>query len=235
MIDKVYAEIMKPNLQLIAVFFILFLLLTEKIETNSLLIFIVLILILVYHKDIFQLIEPDSKEIKTTNLTATNKKIKTTILFDKQISDIVKELKRYKKYNKVSYKEGYHYLKLFSYSVQELEHNEIDHYRNTFENAQLYLTKSCNSFQSLSVSVPSDNYLNSLKFKKDPLTKSNNKSEQIGELCKQLNTHCSHILYNLSLRLNEEFYKNPDYLKKEIIIDTDNVKESNQYTSHEMY
>ena len=32
-----------------------------------------------------------------------------------------------------------------------------------------------------------------------------------------------------------DFFKNPDSLKKEIIIDSDNVKESNQYTSYEMY
>jgi hypothetical protein len=70
-----------------------------------------------------------------------------------------------------------------------------------------------------------------LKFK----TKDKNKSEKIGELCKELHTHCYHLLYNLSLRLNEEFYKNPDSLKKEIIFDSDNVSESNQYTSYEMY
>jgi len=222
---------MKPNIKFLVVLFLIFLLVTEKIETNTLLILIVLLLILVFHKDIFQLVETDNKLEKKTIVQTENKKIKTTIHFDKQTKEIIKELKQYKKYNKTSYKKGYQYLKYFFYSVQELEHNEIDHFRNTFENAQLYLKQSCNAFQSLSVSVPEDTYLNSLKFK----TKDKNKSEKIGELCKDLHTHCYHLLYNLSLRLNEEFYKNPDSLKKEIIFDSDNVSESNQYTSYEMY
>lgn len=236
MIDKIYNEIMRPNIQLIVVIFLIFLLLTEKIETNTLLISIVLLLILIFHKDIFQLIETETNpKIKKTIIQTTNKKIKTTILFDKETDEIIKELKRFKKYNKTSYKKGYIYLKSFFYEIQVLEHNDIDHFRNTFENAQLYLKQSCNEFQSLSISVPEDTYLNSLQFKNKPINKPNNKSEQIGELCKQLHNHCSHLLYNLSLRLNEDFFKNPDSLKKEIIIDSDNVKESNQYTSYEMY
>ena len=71
-------------------------------------------------------------------------------------------MKDYKKYNKKCYKNGYNYLKSYFYYMKQLENENLDHYIPVFDNAKLYL-KSLNEFQSLSISVPEDSYINSLK------------------------------------------------------------------------
>ena len=111
----------------------------------------------------------------------------------------------------------------------DLEKDTIKHPRQTFENAELYLKQGLNSFQSLSISVPEDSYINSLKYKSTKL------STTIGILCKELQKHCYYLLYNLSLRFNKDFIDNPDIYKKEISLNTDNVSESNTFMKYELY
>ena len=44
------------------------------------------------------------------------------------------------------------------------------------------------------------------------------------------------LLYNLSLRFNEDFFKDPDIYKTEINLNSDQVEESNTFTEkYELY
>ena len=55
------------------------------------------------------------------------------------------------------------------------------------------------------------------------------------KLCKKIYKHCFYILYNLSLRFNEDFFNDPNTHKNEIGINTDLVEEANIYDYHELY
>jgi len=231
MIDKIKNELMEPNLKMIIIFFIIFLLLSEKIETNKIIIFIFILLILVYYKDVFSIIE--NKKEKNTTINENNKKINKKIIFDDKINLLINELKEYKKYNKKCYKNGYNYLKLYFYYIKQLENQNLDHYIPSYDNAELYLKKSLNEFQSLSVSVPEDSYINSLKSYKNLNKKTH--SEKIGLICTKIHDHCFNLLFNISLILNDKYHKNPDNINKEIIIDTGRVSEKNYYNMYELY
>ena len=49
---------------------------------------------------------------------------------------------------------------MFLFTIHDLEKDNISHPRQYFENAELYLSKSLNSFQSISISVLSKIYRN---------------------------------------------------------------------------
>ena len=115
---------------------------------------------------------------------------------------------------------------MFMYIIHDLEKDDISHSRQYFENAQLYLKKALNYFQAISVSVPEENLIHALKYDKYEQTKLGNR---IGKLCKKINKLGYHLLYNLSLRLNEDFFKNPDMYKTEINLNADQVEESNTF------
>ena len=60
-------------------------------------------------------------------------------------------------------------------------------------------------------------------------------SEKIGLICTKIHDHCFNLLFNISLKLNNKYHKNPDNINKEIIIDTERVSEKNSYNMYELY
>ena len=110
---------------------------------------------------------------------------------------------------------------MFMFIIHDLERTDIEHPKQYFENAELYLKQSLNNFQSISISVPEEKLIHALKYNKYEPTKLGNK---IGKLCKRLHKHCYYLLYNLSLRLNEKWIKNPDIYKNEITYNYKNVE-----------
>ena len=116
---------------------------------------------------------------------------------------------------------------MFMYIIHDLEKDDISHPKQYFENAQVYLKKSLNLFQGITISVPEEKYIHSLKYNKFEQTKLGNR---IGKLCKKLYKHCYYLLYNLSLRFNEDFFEKPDIYKTEINMNADQVEESNTFT-----
>ena len=80
----------------------------------------------------------------------------------------------------------------------DLEKDNISHPKQYFENAELYLSKSLNYFQSISISVPEENFIETLKYNQFNSSKLSNR---IGILCKDLHKHCYYLLYNLILGL----------------------------------
>ena len=116
---------------------------------------------------------------------------------------------------------------MFMYQVHDLEKDDIAHPKQYFENAQVYLKKSLNLFQAITLSVPEEKMIHALKYNKFEQTKLSNR---IGKLCKGLHKHCYYLLYNLSLRFNEDFFEKPDIYKTEINLNADQVEESNTFT-----
>ena len=152
---------------------------------------------------------------------------------DFAIDKYLHKMKKFRKYNPQSYDSGYNYMKMFIYIIHDLEKDDISHPKQYFENAQLYLKKSLNLFQSIGLSVPEENMIHALKYNK---FESNKLSNRIGKLCKKIYKHCFYILYNLSLRFNEDFFEKPDIYKCEIELNTGLVEESNTFNeSYELF
>ena len=232
-IKDIYLNLIEPNIQLIIIIFFFSLLVIQKLDTMTLLLFLIILFVIVFYKNIFSTLnELNQNENKKEKFIDTNKKVKKEIFFDEKINSLLLQFKRYKKYNKISYNEGYKYIQLFFYTIHDLEKDAIKHPRQIFENAELYLKQGLNSFQSLSISVPEDSYINSLKYNDMESTKL---STKVGKLCKELQEHCYYLLYNLSLRFGKDFIDNPDIYKKEISFNTDNVSESNTFMKYELY
>ena len=232
-IKDIYLNLIEPNIQLIIIIFFFSLLVIQKLDTMTLLLFLIILFVIVFHKNIFSTLnELNQNENKKEKFIDKNKKVKKEIFFDEKINSLLLQFKRYKKYNKISYNEGYKYIQLFFYTIHDLEKDAIKHPRQIFENAELYLKQGLNSFQSLSISVPEDSYINSLKYNDMESTKL---STKVGKLCKELQEHCYYLLYNLSLRFDKDFIDNPDIYKKEISLNTDNVSESNTFMKYELY
>ena len=232
-IKDIYLNLIEPNIQLIIIIFFFSLLVIQKLDTMTLLLFLIILFVIVFHKNIFSTLnELNQNKNKKEKFIDTNKKVKKEIFFDEKINSLLLQFKRYKKYNKISYNEGYKYIQLFFYTIHDLEKDAIKHPRQIFENAELYLKQGLNSFQSLSISVPEDSYINSLKYNDMESTKL---STKVGKLCKELQEHCYYLLYNLSLRFDKDFIDNPDIYKKEISLNTDNVSESNTFMKYELY
>lgn len=218
----------KNNSSLLLLLLGLFLIFNNIFDSKSILIIILLIILLYFYNKSNES-NPDNHVDHGghTNININNTKIKTNIVFDDETNNIINELKIYKKYNKKCYKKGIQYLKMFFYLIKELENKEIDHYQDKYENARFYLKTSLNEFQSLTISIPVNPYLNSIE--KSEI----NHNENIGNLCKKLHNHCYHLLFNISLELNKKYIKDPNNQNSLII--NDNILQSNYHHPLEIY
>ena len=220
-------------LLLIIILFILIFIL-KYFETNIIIILFLFIFIFVNYKDILN----KYSEIKDKNkpidrIIEDNRRLKREINITDELNEYLYKLKKYRKYNPQSYDEGYKYIKMFMYIIHDLEKDNISHPRQYFENAQLYLKKSINYFQSITISVPEEKYIHALKYNQYKETKLLNK---IGLLCKDIYQYCYYLLYNLSLRFNKDFFDKPDIYKIEINLNVDQVEENNRFTdNYELY
>lgn len=214
-------RIVQPNIKTILIVIIVFILLLKNLEINVVLIFILILLIFVYHKDIMNTFnEINSSEKRVERIIEDNKRFKKEIHFNEKIQKLLKKLHKYKKYNPNAYEEGYNQLKQFMFIIHDLEKIDIAHPRQYFENAEYHLKQSINHFQSLSISVPEEKLIHGLKYNKYESTKL---GSRVGKLCKDLYKHCYHLMFNLSLRLNELWMKDPDIYMNQITMNVGNV------------
>ena len=163
------------------------------------------------------LIDIEKSHLKPKHIIQDNIKSQTEIHMNDHIKDILKELQQYKQYNKNAYREGYKYLKLFLYTLHEMEHNDIKHGNIIYDNCFLYLRESVNNFQSITISVPQETFYHSIKksnFKENKL------ENNISKLCKELYREGYNLLTNLSIKLNDIWENNPDKFMKQIEINT---------------
>ena len=225
---NILETVVQPNIKMILILVVLIILATQHLETNTIIIFSILIYIFIYYRQIKEtFLEIKKGEKKIERIVEDNHRVKREIHFSEELDKYLHKLRKYRKYNPQSYDEGYKYIKMFMYTVHDLEKDDISHPKQYFENAQLYLKKSLNLFQSITVSVPEEKYIHSLKYNKFETTKLGNR---VGKLCKKIHKHCYYLLYNLSLRFNEDFFKKPDIYKTEINLNADQVEESNTFT-----
>tara|TARA_B110001469_G_scaffold125286_1_gene140425 strand:+ start:952 stop:1638 length:687 start_codon:yes stop_codon:yes gene_type:complete len=153
------------------------------------------------------------------------KEISDDMYYNTIIHDLLIRLKPYKKYNKISYKEGVKYMRKFFNTVRILENDNIYNYNQYFENALLYLKNSINHFQSITISLPERSMIDGIKKGDFESTK---KTNELGSICKQLYNECYYILHNLSIKFNEIWSKEPHMYIKEIEINTDRVESYNE-------
>lgn len=118
--------------------------------------------------------------------------------YNDRIHDLVEELRKYKKYNIISYDKGSRYLKKFFKLVYNIEREDMVHVRQSFENAEYYFKRAINTYQSMTISVKEKSYSEHLKFP------DNLRSEKIGRICKELHKECYLLLWNLSKKINEK-------------------------------
>ena len=225
---NILETIIQPNIKVIGILIMILILAARNLETNTIIIFSIIVYIFIYYKQIKEtFLEIKQGEKKIERVIEDNHRFKREIHFSEDLDKYLHKLRKYRKYNPQSYDEGYNYIKMFMYTIHDLEKDDIAHPKQYFENAQLYLKKSLNLFQSITVSVPEEKYVHSLKYNKFETTKLGNR---IGKLCKKIHKHCYYLLYNLSLRFNEDFFENPDIFKTEINLNADQVEESNTFT-----
>lgn len=172
--------------------------------------------------------------------------------YNTKVHDIVVKLKKYKKYNKVSYKAGVKYMRKFFKTINILEkdtihkgffvnkydsktkrlqdklqydNSQIKNYNQYFENALIYIKEAVNHFQSITVSLPERSFANGLKNGDFESTK---KMTELGNLCKELYNECYYVLQNMSIEFNKEWSKGPNIYSKEIDMNTDRVEQYNE-------
>jgi hypothetical protein len=226
--------IIQPNIKFLIIIVVILLLAAQYLETNTIFMISILFFILVNYKSIIGTFDDiKRKESKKERIIEDNHRTKREIHFSDELDKYLHKMKKFRKYNPQSYDSGYNYMKMFMYIIHDLEKDDISHPKQYFENAQLYLKKSLNLFQSIGLSVPEENMIHALKYDK---FESNKLSNRIGKLCKKIYKHCFYILYNLSLRFNEDFFEKPDIYKCEIELNTGLVEESNTFNeSYELF
>ena len=228
------STIIQPNLKFLMIIIVIILLASQYLDTNIIYIVSILIFTLVNYKSIMGTIDDIKKgESKVERVIEDNKRVTKEIHFSDELNKSLLRLRKFRKYNPQSYDEGYNYMKMFMHTIHDLERDDISHPKQYFENAQIYLKKSLNLFQAISLSVPEEKMIQALKYNK---FEANKLSNRIGKTCKKLYKHCYYLLYNLSLRFNEDFFEKPDIYKTEINLNTDSVEESNTFDfHHELY
>jgi len=227
-------KLVQPNIKTLIIISLVFILMMKYFDTNVVLILSFIVNIFIFHKQILGTFQEIQKsEVRTERIIEDNKREKKEIHFDEEINAILMKLRKYRKYNRNAYEEGYKYIKMFMFIIHDLEKDEISHPRQYFENAELYLKQALNNFQSISISVPEESLNQALKYNKFEATKLGNR---IGKLCKRLHKHGYYLLYNLSLRLNESYFKTssddprmgPNIYRKEITLNAGNVEPMDQ-------
>tara|TARA_B100000683_G_scaffold47638_1_gene44519 strand:- start:388 stop:1038 length:651 start_codon:yes stop_codon:yes gene_type:complete len=190
---------------IIAVFFILYFLL-EKLDIK---IVVILLAILYFFKEYFKDFEKKTKGVVENK----NDEKKFYKKYNTDIEDTLKKIKKYKKISPINYKQGIYYWKLFMKQIKQLEHSELFHYDQYFDNAEMYLKKSVNAFQGLIVSREEPTLIDGLKHHDFDYSK------DLSNLIKELYRQGYLLLYNFSLTYNEKWKENPNRYNSQIILD----------------
>jgi len=178
--------------------------------------------------------------------------ISDDMYYNTTIHDLLVKLKEYKKYNKVSYKDGVRYMRKFFKTIHILEkdaisnkfiinkydtkekqledklrydNSQVKNYNQYFENALIYLKTSINHFQSITVSLPERTLIDGIKQGDFEATK---KAHKLGKLCKDIYNECYYVLQNLSIKFNKVWLDNPNIYTREIDMNTDRVEQYNK-------
>ena len=210
----------------------------RDMQTNALIIFIAisclqfldakilmsitaLLLITVNYPSLMKLSD-DKPQIKQD---IKKQEISNDMYYNQKIHSLLLELKKFKKYNKVTYKEGVKYMRKFFKTVHILEYDNLMNRNQYFELATDYLKEGINHFQSLSVSMPERHLVNGIKRGDFTPTK---KTEELSNILKQLYNECYYILLNIGTTFNEEWSNEPNIYTREIDLNPERVESYNK-------
>jgi len=127
--------------------------------------------------------------------------------YNDKVHSIVEELRKYRKYNISAFNLGSKYLKHFFKLVNNIQRVDMIHVRHSFENAEYYLKRAINTYQTMTISVKEKSFEEHLK-RPDEL-----RSIKIGRICKELYRECYLILWNLSKKIDVK-NKDKDHLDR---------------------
>ena len=201
-----FPEIDLKNKNIRVLFFISILLLffLNRLETNTLLSIIVMIVLINYYTE--------TKHILKNKVIS--KKDSVLLNYNNKIENLLKIIKKYKKKSPHNFKEGMYYWVHFMKNIDLLENDNLYNYNDFFDKAVLYLEKSMNLFQSLGIEADERKYIDALKYNDFQNSKD---LMELTEAVQKLYKESHMILYNLSLRLNKKWKENPNIFNKEII------------------
>ena len=172
---------------------------------------------------------PRIQELTSTEPTIKRdikkKEIGEDMYYNSKIHDLLIELKPFKRYNKVSYKEGVKYMRQFFKTIKILEHDDLYNRNQYFELANDYLKQAINHFQSISVSMPERSLKDAIKLGDFEATK---KTNQLATIIKELYNQCYYILLNIGITFNKEWLDHPNIYTKEIDLNTERVESYNK-------
>ena len=247
-IPKLVGMIQNRDIQTNLFIFILCVSLIQFFDTKIILSVGLFIFIILNYEHIITTGKTDAivkKEIKKHEIT-------DDMYYNTKVHDILVEIKHYKKYNKVSYKDGVKYMRKFFKTIHILEKDALDkelylnkydskekqladrlkyessqikNYNQYFENALIYLKTGVNHFQSITISLPERGFIKALKYGDYESTK---KSNALSKLCKGLYNECYYILQNMSVKFNKDWTEKPNIYTKEIDMNTDRVEQYNE-------
>ena len=100
---------------------------------------------------------------KTIQDKVITKKSPLLLNYNNKIERLLKN-KKFKKRSPHNYKEGMYYWVQFMKNIDLLEDDDLYHYNDYFENAQNYLQKSVNLFQSLGTEAQERNYIDASNY-----------------------------------------------------------------------
>jgi len=151
--------------------------------------------------------------------------ISDDMFYNSRVENILKKMKKFKKYNKVSYKTGVKYLRKFFKTVKVLEYDNLYNRNQYYELANDYLKEALNHFQSISVSMPERSLKNAIKLGDFEELK---KTNELSDILKELNKECYYILLNIGYVFNEKWSEKPNIYTREIDLNTDRVENYNK-------
>jgi hypothetical protein len=170
------------------------------------------------------LLELGNNEPRVKNETKKDQ-ISDDMFYNSKIGDTLKRLKKFKKYNKISYKTGVKYLRKFFKTVKVLEYDKLYNRNQYYELANDYLKDAMNHFQSISVSMPERSLKDAIKLGDFEAIK---KINELSDILKELNKESYYILLNIGYLFNEKWSENPNIYTREIDLNTDRVENYNK-------
>lgn len=156
---------------------------------------------------------------------AKKDQISDDMFYNSRVEEILKRLKKFKKYNKVSYKTGVKYLRKFFKTVKILEYDNLYNRNQYYELANDYLKDGLNHLQSISVSMPERSLNDGIKLGDFEALK---KTNELSVILKELNKECYYILLNIGYVFNEKWSEKPNIYTREIDLNTDRIENYNK-------
>ena len=201
-----FPEIDLKNKNIRVLFFVSILLLffLNRLETNTLISIIVMIVLINYYSE--------TKNILKNKVISKNDSV--LLNYNNKIENLLTIIKKYKKKSPHNFKEGMYYWVHFMKNIDLLENDNLYNYNDFFDKAVLYLEKSMNLFQALGIEADERKYIDAVKYND---FKNSKDLMEITETVQKLYKESHMILYNLSLRLNKKWKENPNIFNKEIV------------------